>query len=41
MLGAIGNDSIDTMYLKQVDDIQIWKRIVDRVERFERAIAKL
>ena len=30
---AIGNDTIDTTYLKQVDDIQIWRRIVDRVER--------
>ena len=37
----IGNDTIDTKYLKQVDHIQTWRRIADRAERFERAIDEL
>ena len=37
----IGNDTIDTKYLKQVDDIQTWKRIEDRMEGFEWAIDEL
>ena len=38
---AMGTNTIDTTYLNQVDDIQMWKEIVDRVERFERAIDEL
>ena len=29
---AIENDTIDAVYLKQVDNLQMWKKIVDRVE---------
>ena len=31
---AMGTNFIDTTYLKQVDDIQMWEGIVDRVDRF-------
>ena len=38
---TIGNDTIYTKYLQQVDDIQTWRRIADKAERFERAIDEL
>ena len=38
---AIGTNTIYTTYLNQEDDIQMWKEIVERVERFERAIDEL